>query len=211
MSIINQHYCFGAFGTFYHVRRVFGTNPMAFGWPRAGGEEPYVWDQATAVMARGEIQVAHRDGHPIPEGVGVDLAGMPTSNAADILAGAQLPFGAHKGANIAAMIELLSAAMFGSDLAVDREEGTEFDAYNRGLFIVAIDASRLNDSGKSAAEHGEHLFQALLDGENARLPGDRRRAHRRRVSDGLLIEIPEVLHTAVSSSQRSEKLCIRCF
>jgi len=176
--------------------RIFGTNPMAFGWPRAGGEEPYVWDQATSVMARGEIEVAHRDGHILPAGTGLDSDGLPTSNAADILAGAQLPFGAHKGANIAAMIELLSAAMFGSDLAVDREEGTEFDEYNRGLFVVAIDASRLR-SGKSAAEHGEHLFQALLDGEDARLPGDRRRAHRQRVLDGLLIEIPEVLHAAI--------------
>ena len=171
---------------------------MAFGWPRAGPEEPYVWDQATSVMARGEIQVAQRDGHSIPEGAGVDRAGVPTQDAAEILAGAQLPFGAHKGANIAAMIELLSAAMFGSDLAVDKEDGTAFDEYNRGLFVVAIDASRLNNSGKSAAEHGEHLFQALLEGENARLPGDRRRAHRKRVNEhGMMIEIPETLHDTV--------------
>ena len=27
------------------ARRVFGTNPMAFGWPRPDGQPPYVWDQ----------------------------------------------------------------------------------------------------------------------------------------------------------------------
>jgi LDH2 family malate/lactate/ureidoglycolate dehydrogenase len=39
----------------------------------------------------------------------------------EILAGAQLPFGGHKGSNIAAMVELLSAALFGTDLAVDKD------------------------------------------------------------------------------------------
>ena len=50
------------------ARRVFGTNPMAFGWPRAGGLPPYVWDQASSVMARGEIEVHQRDGRPLPPG-----------------------------------------------------------------------------------------------------------------------------------------------
>jgi len=50
------------------ARRVFGTNPMAFGWPRAGGLPPYVWDQASSVMARGEIELHERDGRPLPPG-----------------------------------------------------------------------------------------------------------------------------------------------
>ena len=180
------------------ARRVFGTNPLAFGWPRPGREPPYVWDQATSVMARGEIQVAQRDGHPIVEGAGVDPTGALSTDPAAILAGAQLPFGQHKGANIAAMIELLSAAMFGTDLAVDQPAGTEFDVHNRGLFVLAIDASRLEGTGTAAADHGEHLLTALLDGENARLPGDRRRAHRRQVTeDGLQIDVPEALHATI--------------
>ena len=40
-----------------NATRVFGTNPMAFGWPRANGHPPYVWDQAASVIARGDIQV----------------------------------------------------------------------------------------------------------------------------------------------------------
>jgi LDH2 family malate/lactate/ureidoglycolate dehydrogenase len=96
------------------------------------------------------------------------------------------------------MIELLSAAMFGTDLAVDQPAGTEFDLHNRGLFVLAIDAGRLESTGNAAAEHGEHLLTALLDGENARLPGDRRRAHRRRVTEeGLEIEVPAALHATI--------------
>ena len=100
------------------ARRVFGTNPMAFGWPRPGGSAPYVWDQAPAVMSRGELQPSGRD----------------SADPAAILSGAQLPFGLHKGANISATIELLSAALFGgSDLAVDNADSTAFhDVRRRG-------------------------------------------------------------------------------
>ena len=43
--------------------------------------------------------------------MGVGPSGELSSDPAAILAGAQLPFGRHKGANLAAMIELLSAAL----------------------------------------------------------------------------------------------------
>ena len=180
------------------ARRVFGTNPMAFGWPRAAGKPPYVWDQASSVMARGEIEVHRRDGRPLPVGeIGVEPSGELSSDPAAILAGAQLPFGRYKGANIAAMIELLSAALFGSDLAVEPPEGAAFDEYSRGTFILAIDPANLRDEG-SAAEHGEALFHALLGGApDARLPGDRRREHRARVAAGLPIEIPESLYVRI--------------
>jgi len=38
---------------------LFGTNPMAFGWPR-GDKPPMVFDQASSVCARGEIQPDER-------------------------------------------------------------------------------------------------------------------------------------------------------
>ncbi|MEM7669723.1 MAG: Ldh family oxidoreductase, partial [Pseudomonadota bacterium] len=37
-------------------RPFFGTNPMAFAWPRPGAA-PMVWDQASSVMARGEVMM----------------------------------------------------------------------------------------------------------------------------------------------------------
>ena len=40
------------------TRPLFGTNPFAFGWPRPG-KNPYVFDFATSVVARGEIEL-HR-------------------------------------------------------------------------------------------------------------------------------------------------------
>ena len=58
---------------------------------------------ATAATARGELQIAARDGHLAPEGAGIDADGVATRDPAKILSGAQLPFGGHKGSAIALM------------------------------------------------------------------------------------------------------------
>ncbi|MBM3225907.1 MAG: Ldh family oxidoreductase, partial [Candidatus Tectomicrobia bacterium] len=91
---------------------LYGTNPLAFGWPREG-RPPLVFDQASSASARGEIQLHLRDGHPLPAGWAIDTAGRPTTDPAAALAGAQLPFGGYKGAALALMIELLAGALIG--------------------------------------------------------------------------------------------------
>eukprot|EP00039_Didymoeca_costata_P000241 m.44728 g.44728 ORF g.44728 m.44728 type:complete len:120 (-) comp10139_c0_seq2:352-711(-) len=111
-------------------------------------------------MARGEIQVAQRDGHAIPDGVGVGEDGNVTKDPAEILRGAQLPFGLYKGSNIGMMIELLSACLFGSDLAVDKPDGTPFHEYSRGLFIIAIDPAKLRTSGELIVVYDLKLYVA---------------------------------------------------
>ena len=95
---------------------VFGTNPIAFGCPRGGSLPPLVFDQACSVMARGDVSLAARDGMPLAEGVGLDRAGAPSLDAAAVLdGGVLLPFGApaaaHKGANLALMVELLAGTL----------------------------------------------------------------------------------------------------
>ena len=86
-------------------------SPMAFGMPRPQGLPPLIWDQASAAMARGEISMALGAGRSLPEGVAVDVDGAPTTDPAVALAGAQLPFGAHKGNAIAIMVELLTGGL----------------------------------------------------------------------------------------------------
>jgi LDH2 family malate/lactate/ureidoglycolate dehydrogenase len=58
---------------------LLGTNPLAFGWPR-DGQLPYVFDFATSVAARGEIEIHRRDGTPLPQGWAIDVDGRPTTN-----------------------------------------------------------------------------------------------------------------------------------
>ena len=58
---------------------VYGTNPIAFAAPVADGE-PLVVDQATSVMAKGEVKLHALANSPLPPGTGVDSAGRPSTD-----------------------------------------------------------------------------------------------------------------------------------
>ena len=116
-------------------KRLLGTNPLAFVWPRGPAEAPLVIDMAMAATSRGEIESAAASGRLLPEGVALDAHGMPTRNASAALAGAQLAFGGYKGACLALMVELLAGALTGSALA---PEAQHWDAMNRGMLVLAL-------------------------------------------------------------------------
>lgn len=156
---------------------LYGTNPMAFGWPRSEGP-PVVFDQASSASARGEIQLRLRAGEAIPEGWAVGPDGEPTTDPGTALQGAQLPFGGHKGAAIALMIELLAGALIGDLFSY---EAGEYDvngvgAPRGGEFMLAIDPARCRPDGdrQHALARAEQLFERVLAQEGTRLPGQRR-------------------------------------
>ena len=175
---------------------LYGTNPMAFAWPRAG-RPPLVFDQASSVSARGEIQIHLRDGKPLPEGWAVGPDGEPTTDPATALAGAQLPFGGYKGAAIALMVELLAGALVGDVFSFEAHErdGGRTGAPCGGEFMIAIDPARCTGDGDRRAQlaHAERLFEKILGQDGTRLPSDRRyRARERTPSEG--VGIPVSLH-----------------
>lgn len=161
----------------------FGTNPMAFAWPRGAGNPPMVFDQASAAMARGEIQIAARDGHTVPPGTGIDADGNPSTDPAAILKGAQLPFGGYKGSAIALMVDLLAGGLLGE--AFSDEAGARDNADGGppqgGELILAIDPASFGDP-EGWRNRSEEFLQRLLGLEGTRLPGDRRRRNRQRIA-----------------------------
>ena len=168
---------------------LFGTNPMAFACPRGGGRAPMIFDQASAAMARGEIQIAARDGHAVPAGAGLGPDGKPTTDPAAILKGVQLPFGGYKGSSIALMVELmtggLSGGFFGYESAADHKR--DGGPSNGAQSFIAIDPAPL--AGPGFSDHVEELFERLLSNGEARLPGDRRLVARARTAeDGITVE-----------------------
>ena len=176
--------------------RLFGTNPMAFGWPRKG-RPPMVFDQSSSVAARGEMMILERDGKKMPEGWALDPDGNPTTDPAAGLAGAQLPFGGHKGAAIALMVELLAAGLPRDRLSFEASEEDTRDGgpAKGGELLLAMDPARFVPDGDAAAslDHAEELFGRLLDQDGTRLPSDRRYAARLRTAvEG--IRIPQQLH-----------------
>ncbi|WP_318245680.1 Ldh family oxidoreductase [Halomonas denitrificans] len=183
-------------------RPLFGTNPLAFGWPRQG-QPPLIFDFATSAIARGDIELHRRSGDAIPEGWGVDRHGQPCTDPAEVLDhGAMLPFGGHKGSALALMVELIAGPMIGDLMSL---ESTDHDDGRGGLpfhgeLIIAIDPAR---TGAGAADMGraEQLFEQML-GQGARLPAQRRYQERARsaqrgawVSQALLDDIHALMNS----------------
>lgn len=165
------------------VKPLYGTNPLAFAWPRPGGD-PVIFDQASAVMARGEVMIAARDGHKLPPGAGIGPDGQPTTDPSEVLKGALLPFGGYKGASLAMMIELLAGPLIGESLSVEAAETDRPDGGppRGGEFILAINPDSARGDGAWAAQ-AERLFTEITSQEGARLPGEGRAARRARIAE----------------------------
>jgi delta1-piperideine-2-carboxylate reductase len=177
LSVVNSMTCVVPHGA---DRPLFGTNPIAFAAPRAGGE-PIVFDLATSAIAHGDVQIAARQGERLPQGMGVDSLGQPTTDPKAILeGGALLPFGGHKGSALSMMVELLAAALTGGNFSF------EFDWNNHpgaktpwtGQLLIVIDPDKA--AGQSFAQRSQELVRQMHGVGLKRLPGDRRHLQRAR-------------------------------
>lgn len=179
---------------------LFGTNPMAFAWPR-GNQPPFVFDQASSVSARGEIQLHKMADKAIPEGWAIDSSGNPTTSPSDALDGAQLAFGGHKGSSIALMIELLAGALIGDLFSYEStaQDEAKIGAPFGGEFLIAIDPvhTLVDGNTEQAQARAEALFARILEQDGTRLPSERRfKARERTISNG--IEVSTTLHNQIT-------------
>ena len=187
------------------IKPLYGTNPMAFAWPR-DGHPPLVFDQSSSMSARGEIMIHKRDGRPLPEGWAIDAQGRPTTDPDAALAGAQLPFGGYKGAAIGLMVELLAGALIGEVFGFEEYERDADDSVGGlgGHFMIAIDPVRCvsHDERETQLAHAEKLFARILEQDGTRLPSQRRYTARAR-TPGEGVAIPKSLHdTLIAYTQR---------
>ena len=156
----------------------FGTNPLAFAWPR-GSSPPLVVDMATAAMAKGEIAVAARDRHALPAGTGLDADGAPTTDAAKVMdGGVVLPFGGYKGSALSLMVELLAAGLVGEQFSYEASENDNGDGGppQGGQLLLALSPAHIGGSGWES--HCDEFFRRLVALDGVRLPGARRQNRR---------------------------------
>lgn len=157
------------------TRPVFGTNPFAFAWPRPGGY-PYVFDFATSMVARGEIELHRRSGRAIPEGWAIDRDGRPTTDAAAGLDGAMLTFGSYKGSALSTMIELLAGPLIGDWTSLQSQAfdngagGTPL----HGELVIALDPDILGRGQRAINASSAEAMLDAISGQGARLPSERR-------------------------------------
>ncbi len=160
------------------ARSIFGTNPMAFACPRDGAP-PLVWDQASSVMAISDIRLAAAEGRQLEEPAGLGPDGVPSRDPEAVLESSRLlPFGRHKGASIALMVEILAGALGGGNLAVEDRSAEVQGAMssNAGQLLIAIDPDRAH--GPGFAGRIAVLLAAFEDNGEARIPGDGRLSRR---------------------------------
>lgn len=153
---------------------LFGTNPVAAVFPRAG-HPPLVIDMALSEVARGKLLVASRAGRPIPLGWALDRHGNPTTDAQAGLDGMLLPAGGAKGAMLALVVELLASALTGAALGFEADSlfSDEGAPPRLGQVFLVINPGAL--AGHSVYfERIESLVEAMLQDDGVRLPGGRR-------------------------------------
>ena len=159
---------------------LFGTNPIAFACPRAAAP-PLVIDLSMSVVARGKIMVAAKKGEAIPEGWALDAAGKATTDPRAALAGTMAPIGVVKGAALALMVEILAAALTGSNYGFEASSFFEAEGPppHVGQLFLALDPKAFAGPGFSARI--ETLCEAMVADPAVRLPGDRRLESRARL------------------------------
>ena len=155
-------------------RPIFGTNPIAAIFPRAG-KHPVSIDLSLSEVARGKLMVAAKKGEAIPLGWALDADGNPTTDPKQGLAGSMLPMGGVKGAMLALIVELLVTTLTGAHFGAEADTFFE-DEGNQprlGQAFIVIDPTALGGTAVYG-ERIEALLAAMLVDDGVRLPGQRR-------------------------------------
>ena len=174
------------------TKPLFGTNPIAFAWPRADNH-PFVFDFATSATARGEIELHRRAGKTIAPGLALDRNGRPTVDPAEALRGAMLTFGGYKGSALSTMVELLAGPLIDDMISMESKafDGGLGTTPCHGELILIFDPSVfLGDALGRNLARAEMLFDAII-GQDARLPSQRRyEARLNSLRDGVTVPRP---------------------
>jgi len=182
-------------------KALFGTDPVAFAFPRKGAQ-PIVVDLALTTVTRGKIMVAMQKGEKIPEGWALDRHGKPTTDPKEAIErGTLFPIGGTKGAMLALAFELVCAALTGA--AIGPEADSFFSEQGNkpriGQAFLAIDPGALAGMEKYF-ERVETVVRCMLADEGVRLPGSKRFASEKKLQR-------EGIEVADDLMARIEKLC----
>lgn len=205
------------------AERRLGTNPISIAFP-GYKNPPIVIDMATSVVAFGKIEIAKREGKPVPEGWMMDGEGNISTNPEDIYEGGLLPLGStremggHKGYALSAMVDILCCVLSGANwgpfappFALFEKAPEESVGKGIGHFFGAMEIDGFEDVDvfKKRIDHWIEVFRKTKPaaGKDAVLiPGDpEREAEKIRSKEGIPViqavvdDLKEVSHrTGVS-------------
>lgn len=170
---------------------IISTNPLAAAFPAEELRNSLGFDMATSVAAFGKIRMAQREGKAIPADWAVASDGTTTTDPAEAMRGALLPFGGSKGSAFALMVEMLAGVLSGAGIA--RAVGNPNDASPQptdvGHAFVVMDVSAFMPRDRYEQRTAE--LGAVVRGsrpaagfDSVRLPGTGAASRRARALEG---------------------------
>lgn len=155
------------------LKPVLGTNPFAFGAPRANGDH-LLFDMATSALAGSTVREHIDAGKPLPQGLAIDAAGQPVTDPAKVNDGALLPFGGPKGFGLSLMVELLAGVITGA--GVGDGVASMYNDFSRsggnGHFMLAVDIGRFMPLADYHARFDGLVAMLKTSGGQVLLPGE---------------------------------------
>lgn len=175
-----------------------GTNPLVIAVP-SDGPDPVILDMATSIVAASRVRQAAYDGTALPEGIGVDADGVPSTDAAAVELGSIGPMAGHRGFGLALCLGLLSGPLVGAATGHALGSWLGWDGPDRGLghFFLAVDPAIFGPADAFRAATSAHLQEVKnvrkASGVDAiRIPGERTFARRAQsLAEG--IDMPEIV------------------
>jgi LDH2 family malate/lactate/ureidoglycolate dehydrogenase len=166
------------------AKPALGTNPLCFGFPSDNG--PVIFDMGTAALMWGDIMLHAHLGRPLPEGIGFDENGRPTTDAGAALRGGVATFGGHKGYGLSFAVQALGLL---AGAALTRGEVQDY-----GFLFWAIDPDLMLPGGDFKRQMAELVSKIKATPrqprvDEIRIPSER--AHReraQRLKEGIVLE-----------------------
>ena len=159
-------------------KKMIGTNPIAVAAP-AGTEQPFFSDMATSTVAMGKLEIARREGKPIPPGWALDGAGRPTQDIDTVYReGGLTPLGStdttssFKGYSLGVVVDILCGVLSGAGHSIALARG------HAGHFFSAwrVDAFRPVEEFKAMMDEMQRAFRTAAPVDPSQpvlLPGQR--------------------------------------
>jgi LDH2 family malate/lactate/ureidoglycolate dehydrogenase len=213
-SVTNAH---PSIAPTFGLQPMLGTNPIAVGVP-SDEAFPFLYDGATSIVTRGKIEVAAREGKPIPEGWAIGADGAPAADSALLIeqmnkdAAALLPIGGigellggHKGYGLATLVEIFSAAFQNGAFLTglhDTDKDGRPQPLRIGHFFLAINVERflpLPDFQRIVGSIARELRASTRAPGQPRIytAGEKAHAHSQRVrAEG--VELPAGVQTGLA-------------
>ena len=177
---------------FDSIDPLFGTNPMGFGFPTE--KEPIVFDMASSAITWYGLVLAKSRGEKIPANVAIDSNGKITTDPAEAMDGALLPFDrSYKGSGIGMIVEILAGPLVSSAWIDNKTFKEEW-----GSLFIAIDPNLLVDVKKFKANCSD-LIKKIKGSrkregvKEIRLPGERSRAEYQKALKSGFVDVDETI------------------